>query len=219
MITIEQCRAARGLLDWTQQDLADASGMSKTAINNFEKGHSDIKAESLRAIRMAFESANIEFLGAQGLQKHAEHVELIKGTNALSDLMDDIYETMKNEGGEILIADIHEEKSAPEDIQQLRQMIERLKPKNVKERILCREDDSNNWSEYNSCRYISRDKTVSALPSYIYGSKVAIQLWKKSVVIILDSREASKAERAHFEYLWSHAHAANAYKEEKRKQA
>ena len=34
MITIEQCRAARGLLGWTQQDIADASGLSKTAINN-----------------------------------------------------------------------------------------------------------------------------------------------------------------------------------------
>ena len=42
MITIGQCRAARGLLDWTQQDLAEACGLSKTAINNFEKGHSDI---------------------------------------------------------------------------------------------------------------------------------------------------------------------------------
>ena len=69
MVTIEQCRGARGILGWTQQDLADASGLSKTAINNFEKQHSDIKAESLRAIRLAFESANIEFIGSEGVSK------------------------------------------------------------------------------------------------------------------------------------------------------
>ena len=79
MLTIEQCRGARGLIGWTQQDLADASGLSKTAINNFEKRHSDIKAESLKAIRMAFESMDIEFLEQNGVRRKSENARLLKG--------------------------------------------------------------------------------------------------------------------------------------------
>ena len=101
MITIEQCRAARGLLDWTQQDLSEASGLSKTAINNFEKGHSDIKNESLRAIRMAFESADIEFL-ENGVRRRSDTVRILKGPKAQADLVDDINDTLKSAGGRVL---------------------------------------------------------------------------------------------------------------------
>ena len=94
MLTIEQCRAARGMLGWTQQDLADASGLSKTAINNFEKGHSDIKTESLRAIRMAFESLDLEFIGQEGLRKKKDNIRILKGETALESLADDIEKTI-----------------------------------------------------------------------------------------------------------------------------
>jgi transcriptional regulator with XRE-family HTH domain len=103
MITIEQCRAARGLLDWTQQDLSDASGLSKTAINNFEKGHSDIKYESLRAVRMAFESADVEFVD-QGVRRRDETARILKGPNAWDMLLDDIRDTVKNAPGIVLAA-------------------------------------------------------------------------------------------------------------------
>lgn len=32
----EQCRAARGLLNWTQQQLAEAAGVSRSTIKDFE---------------------------------------------------------------------------------------------------------------------------------------------------------------------------------------
>ena len=38
-ITARQCAAARMLLDWTQTDLAEASGASKRAISDFEAKH------------------------------------------------------------------------------------------------------------------------------------------------------------------------------------
>ncbi len=38
LLTPEQCRAARGLLDWTQEDLAQKAGVSRSTIRDFEKG-------------------------------------------------------------------------------------------------------------------------------------------------------------------------------------
>jgi transcriptional regulator with XRE-family HTH domain len=65
-ISPAQCRAARGLLDWSQQDLADASGVGNTTICNFEGGHSSPQQAKLDALRRAFERAGVIFVERDG---------------------------------------------------------------------------------------------------------------------------------------------------------
>ena len=57
-----QSRAARGLLDWSQEDLAKHAGLSLSTVRNYEKGRSDPYSRNLEAIRKAFEAAGIEFI-------------------------------------------------------------------------------------------------------------------------------------------------------------
>ena len=216
MLTIEQCRGARGLLGWTQQDLADASGLSKTAINNFEKGHSDIKAESLRAIRMAFESAEIEFLDQAGLRKKSEDVRILKGPTAMNDMIDDIGQTMTIGGGEILIGNVDNTLSSQISTQKLFDHIELLKTKKIRERVLCTEGTKNVLSPNDECRWIPENETEGRLVTFIYGTKIAFQLLDNSMIIIINSAEAQQAETRRFEQLWEAAtppdssdHAAN----------
>ena len=61
-----QCRAARGLLDWTQERLADESGVSISTIRNFEGGASQPIRANLAAIRATLEAAGVEFLDENG---------------------------------------------------------------------------------------------------------------------------------------------------------
>jgi transcriptional regulator with XRE-family HTH domain len=49
-----QIRAARGLLNWTRQDLSDESGISVTSISYFENGKRAPTPEMLNAIVAAF---------------------------------------------------------------------------------------------------------------------------------------------------------------------
>lgn len=37
-LSAAQCRAARGLLDWSQEQLAQASGLSRSMVRDFENG-------------------------------------------------------------------------------------------------------------------------------------------------------------------------------------
>jgi DNA-binding XRE family transcriptional regulator len=64
MITRAQIRAARALIDWTQSDLAQASGVSQVAIKNLERGATDPRVSTINNIQAAFDQAGVIFLDA-----------------------------------------------------------------------------------------------------------------------------------------------------------
>jgi transcriptional regulator with XRE-family HTH domain len=197
MITTHQCRAARGLIGWTQKDLADQCGLSKTAVNNFEKGHSHIKAESLRAICHAFQGHGVEFLGQDGLRHNSEHAALLSA----QDIMQDISRTLGQAGGEILALYLCAEKS-----QSAIRMIE---------------DHTTNaplhWkiiSPYNAPADISASGTIKhrqaqtaqdpplQIAYFIYGNKIALEFPQSNRLCVINSRRISEAQRQHFHALW-----------------
>ncbi|NIA68462.1 helix-turn-helix transcriptional regulator [Pelagibius litoralis] len=65
-MTPRQCRAARSLLGWTQQELVEASGVSMTSVRNFERGASQPIRANLAALKAALESGGIVFIEANG---------------------------------------------------------------------------------------------------------------------------------------------------------
>jgi transcriptional regulator with XRE-family HTH domain len=65
-----QSRAARGLLNWTQSDLVEQSGVSKKTIVDFERGSTRPYDRTLAAIVAAFEAAGIEFI-SRGVRMRA----------------------------------------------------------------------------------------------------------------------------------------------------
>lgn len=66
MLTPSQCRAARALLDWSQQQLADQSKIGNATIRNFESGKSAPQHATLDVLRRCFESAGIIFIDENG---------------------------------------------------------------------------------------------------------------------------------------------------------
>jgi transcriptional regulator with XRE-family HTH domain len=62
LLTPEQLRAARGLLDWSRAELAKRSGTAPETIQAFEIGASDPKLSTLRKWRLALQRAGVEFI-------------------------------------------------------------------------------------------------------------------------------------------------------------
>jgi transcriptional regulator with XRE-family HTH domain len=66
MISSAQCRAARGLLAWSQQDLANSAGIGIVTVHQLEAGTSEPRRATLQVIRRAFEAAGVEFIDENG---------------------------------------------------------------------------------------------------------------------------------------------------------
>ncbi|MBL8639441.1 MAG: helix-turn-helix transcriptional regulator [Alphaproteobacteria bacterium] len=103
MITTAQIRGARGILGWSQGDLAERTGISATSIGSIENGITQARTSTLEIIRNVFERAGIEFLGLDGLRKQNDFIKTYSGASGLSDFMDHLYKVCSTIGGEVVL--------------------------------------------------------------------------------------------------------------------
>ncbi|HEX9461834.1 MAG TPA: helix-turn-helix transcriptional regulator [Alphaproteobacteria bacterium] len=79
-----QCRAARGLLNWTQKRLAEEAGVARKTIADFEVGDRRLRYRTRRDITETLERAGVEFLWSGGTG--GEGLRLAKGVRPGSPL-------------------------------------------------------------------------------------------------------------------------------------
>jgi transcriptional regulator with XRE-family HTH domain len=65
-ITSAQCRAARGLIEMSQADLASAAVVTRGVIIDFENGSRVPQRANMDAIQHAFETAGVIFVEENG---------------------------------------------------------------------------------------------------------------------------------------------------------
>src|SRR5437773_6513205 len=62
MLSPEQCRAARGWLGWSQQELARRAHVGLSTVKDFERGERTPIANNLAAIQAAIEAAGVDLV-------------------------------------------------------------------------------------------------------------------------------------------------------------
>jgi transcriptional regulator with XRE-family HTH domain len=96
-----QIKAARAMLGWSQEEMAQASGLAVTTIRNIETGNVP-RGRTAEMLRKAVENAGLEFTNSQGVQRRKD-IDLFHGAESVGLLFEDIYRTIKaNDGGELI---------------------------------------------------------------------------------------------------------------------
>src|SRR5690606_35888486 len=106
-------------------------------------------------------------------QKTRDTVRILKGAEALPLLWDDIFETMKGVGGEILIAHLDEKRSHEDHSEALNAHLERLKRYGITERLLVCEGDRYHLQPAEYYRWLKKDVFQAGMTTFIYEGKVA----------------------------------------------
>lgn len=209
-ITTAQIRGARGILNWSQSDLSERTGISATSIGSIENGQSTPRDSTLKNIRKSLEDAGIEFIGTDGIRLRTGDVRVLSGREGYLEFFNDVYETLsKNPGSVVRVSNVDERKfvewHGEQGNEHLKQM-DVLKEKNITSKILIREgDDFFPASDYAEYRWIPSSQ-FSLVPFYVYDDKLAILLFDiEPTIILLNYPAVAKAYQIQFDALWEQA--------------
>jgi len=207
MIGVEQIKAGRALLGWTQDRLAKAAKLSKPAIANLERGTVMPRMETINAITKALETAGVEFTEGPGVRLRGQtlRVQIWEGTDAIFRLWQDSLETLKN-GGERLISGVDErvfDRIAGKE--RFRQMLEKFYEHNITTRILSREGDTYFVERASYYRWVS-DALFAQVPYYVYADKYAIFLTEPIPrIVLIENKAIADSYRKQFNAIWNSA--------------
>src|SRR5260370_4923339 len=66
-VTVQQVRAARGLLGWSQTELARRAGLSRETVKRFEAPNDlNVSSEAQAKLQQALEDGGVEFIQGNG---------------------------------------------------------------------------------------------------------------------------------------------------------
>lgn len=206
MITTAQIRGARGILNWSQGDLSERTGLSPTSVGGIENGLTNPRDSSLMAVQKAFEDAGIEFMPNDGIRKKSGEIRVLKGRSAFWEFYQDVYDTLSVNPGEVIVSNVDERKFEKWlGSENVRVHVSRMRQlSGATYKILLQEGDdyyiaSSDYSEY---RWIPKE-FFSSVPFYVYGEKLAILVFDvEPTVIVLEYPAIAKAYRNQFSAIW-----------------
>jgi DNA-binding XRE family transcriptional regulator len=203
MISREQIKAARAMLDWSQKLLAEkCADVSEPTIKLIESGKVNSTENTLAALKRTFESAGIEFTPQNGVRMRDDLLTVIEKMdvtdNVYLQLLDDIFYTLKGRYGEVLWSFIDEKVSNQDIID--RELMLRRNGNTV--RSLVRYGDTHLTYPLDEYRYLPKGYFINN-PCVVYGNKFAMVLNNEQKVLIIHDAAVADLKRKEFEIIWS----------------
>lgn len=205
LITSNQVKAARGLIDWTQDQLATSAGLEVNQVRRFESGKSQT-VEILSAIQQALAREGIEFIDG-GVRRHLVQIKEYNGADGFRLFMDDVYETVKAEGGIVCAHNVNPDywmKWLGKDYFLLHTSRMQKIEKDYKVRITIKQDDNNllgsKHAEYRWLpAHLWNDQSF-----YSYGDKIGLLNFQPDDIDIrvICDRKFSEGFRSLFTLAW-----------------
>jgi len=192
-------KAGRAMLDWSQEDLARAAGVSKNTIAQLEQGLTNPTEKTERLIRQAFERADIEIRDGR-IGRAAESLKVFEGPDCYLRLLDDVVATLTaRPKSELLIFFGNDGVSPPPVIEKYRQ----LRNAGVRMRQLVKEGNTYLMGALYEYRYVPENFFVNEVMC-VYDEKVAVVVkGAKKRIVLFRNPGLATAQKNLFELVWS----------------
>ncbi|MDX2027203.1 MAG: helix-turn-helix transcriptional regulator [Alphaproteobacteria bacterium] len=200
----EQIKAARALLDWSQGDLAKATGLSITTIRNIESGDMSPRSATAQVIFQIIESVGIEFTEGEGVRKRNDEIRVLQGPNSCEAFYDDLFQTVRKNSGDIAMMIKSQDMLA--EFLGFTQMQELADMAHIK--CLLSQMPPAAFTIPSIPFRITAKHNISPTPCVIYGDKYALVILDGITAprfVVFKSTTAAQSYRDHFLALWEGA--------------
>jgi transcriptional regulator with XRE-family HTH domain len=206
MISREQIKAGRAMLDWSQKALAEhCDTVSEPTIKLIETGKINSTPETLGALQKTLEDHGLEFMPQKGVRFRNDLLTIIDGRkdeNVFLRLLDDIYYDAKAGLQEVLWSFVDEALSPP-DVIERENMIRNA---GVRYRSLIRHSTTTTLHDASEYRKLPEGLFLNNLTA-VYGHKFATVVNKPGTsdvdkIIIIKNHSIAEMKRTEFDIIW-----------------
>lgn len=192
-----QCiRAARAMLDWNRNELAERAQLSPVTIANIESGKTDMaNARTYEAITNAFLRFGIVFTD-HGVEERKSWIRELTGEDFYLEVLDDIYNTLVDtKNPEVLSLGVDDRLSTPEVMQRLK----RNRLAGIQSRDIAEQGNTYLIGPVSQYKWMPSDFFKNYIKS-IYADKVLLDFGDRGLLI--QNAEVAEVERNQFEMIW-----------------
>lgn len=188
-------RAARAILHWKREDLAEAAGVSLSTIQTLEEGGSSTQ-KTIDKVKRALERNGIQFHESGVTFPDTSFVKL-EGDAWFVEVLDDVYHTLKtSRNKELLVFGCDDRVSPPAVVEGFQKLV----GIGVTIREMVEEGNDYIMGDVENYRWIPKTYFKNYV-TVIYGDKVVNDFG--SYGVMFRNPEWAAARRNEFEYAWS----------------
>lgn len=196
-VKVNQIRAARALLNWSQKDLAERSGISDISILNYENEKRTPHAGTLEKILRAFELEGIVFT-ANGVELKEDTVTVIEGEGWYLNLLDDVYLSLLDKKDSELLFICSDDRASPPEVNN---RMRKMRNAGVRMRQLVEEGNTYLMGPLKEYRYVPKERFNNYV-SLVYGDKVAVCTGHNSKAVVFRDEALANTWRNIFNVMW-----------------
>lgn len=209
MISAQQARAGRALLNWSQKDLSRESGVSLNAINNFEREIVTPRRDTIEALRRTLEQAGLEFIGETGVNRVEERldVEVIPTEGIAKALADDICAALRGGAANLYMNGVDMGRFPANEVGEFLRIETSAHVEGLQRCVLLPYGDFSFLSREPIYRWTSREG-VGEVAFMTYGQTLVLLMWEPTArAIVVRNRAVAETFRRQFEIRWAGARA------------
>lgn len=207
MITIQQIKAARSLMGWTQRDLAKQADVSLASVANLEQGVGKTGGKVFDSVCSVLQQAGIEFTPEPGVRLRREKYQfrILEGERAVLDLWDDIIVALGKTGGEVLISGVSGKLWLTRYKEEVTAALIERRKLGIRNRHIIPQGDTLILSDTETYR-VAPPHLFQHVPYYVYADRFAMISWGPPLrILLVQNSLIAETFRNQFEFNFEHS--------------